>query len=168
MNIFYFDDCPVESARAQPDKLLVKMPLESAQMLSTAHRFLDGEEWKDWADKHQLYKIAHLNHPCSKWVRETSENYSWLYRHFVALSIEYSHRYGRSHLSFDKLSGPLMELPQNIEIGKMTPVAQAMPDEYKHEDPTVAYRRYCINEKHYAKWEQNRAKPTWWTTQEVA
>ena len=71
-------------------------------------------------------------------------------------------------MSFDKLSGPLMTLPQNIEIGDMTTVAQAMPDEYKHEDPTVAYRRYVINEKHYAKWEQNRAKPTWWTTKEVA
>ena len=165
MNIFYFDECPVESAKAQPDKMLVKMPLESAQMLCTAHRALDGDAW---ADKMNMYKVAHLNHPCSKWVREASANYQWLYRHFVALSIEYSHRYGRSHLSFDKLSTPLMQLPLNINIGDMTPLAQAMPEEYKHKDPIVAYRRYVINEKHYAKWEQNRAKPTWWTTQEVA
>ena len=165
MNIFYFDDCPVESARAQPDKMLVKMPLETAQMLCTAHRELDGDEY---ADANGLYKRAYWNHPCTIWARESSSNYSWLYRHFVALCIEYSSRYGRSHLSFDKLSGPLMTLPQNIEIGDMTTVAQAMPDEYKHENPTVAYRRYVINEKHYAKWEQNRAKPTWWTTKEVA
>ena len=53
MNIFYFNECPVESALAQPDKMLVKMPLETAQMLCTAHRELDGDEW---ADKHGLYK----------------------------------------------------------------------------------------------------------------
>ena len=55
MNIFSFDDCPVESALAQPDKMLVKMPLETAQMLCTAHRKLDGDEW---ADKQGLYKDA--------------------------------------------------------------------------------------------------------------
>jgi len=164
VNIFYFDECPVESAKAQPDKMLVKMPLESAQMLCTAHRALDGD---DWADKMNMYKAAHLNHPCSKWVREASANYQWLYRHFVALSIEYSYRYGRSHLSYDKLATPLMQLPQNIPLKDMTPLAQAMPEEYKNEDATIAYRNYCINEKHYAKWEQNRPKPNWWTTQEA-
>jgi len=50
----------------------------------------------------------------------------------------------------------------------MTPLAQAMPEEYKNEDATIAYRNYCINEKHYAKWEQNRPKPNWWTTQEIS
>jgi hypothetical protein len=60
-----------------------------------------------------------------------------------------------------------MQLPQNIALGDMTPLAQAMPEEYKNEDATIAYRNYCINEKHYAKWEQNRPKPIWWTTQEA-
>jgi len=165
MNIFYFDECPTISAEAQPDKMLVKMPLETAQMLCTAHRELDGDEY---ADSVGLYKRAYWNHPCTIWARESSSNYSWLYRHFVALCIEYSHRYGRSHLSFDKLSTPLMQLPLNITIGEMTPLAQAMPEEYKNEDAITAYRDYCINEKHYAKWERNRTKPIWWTTQEVA
>tara|TARA_R110002050_G_scaffold5654_3_gene24720 strand:- start:4756 stop:4941 length:186 start_codon:yes stop_codon:yes gene_type:complete len=61
-----------------------------------------------------------------------------------------------------------MKLPLNITIGEMTPLAQAMPEEYKDENPIIAYRDYCIHEKHYAKWEHNRPKPAWWTTQEVA
>ena len=62
MNIFYFDECPVKSAEAQPDKMLVKMPLETAQMLCTAHRVLDGD---DYADSVGLYKEAYKNHPCT-------------------------------------------------------------------------------------------------------
>ena len=58
MNIFYFNECPVESALAQPDKMLVKMPLETAQMLCTAHRELDGDEW---ADKQGDRKSTRLN-----------------------------------------------------------------------------------------------------------
>ena len=72
MNIFYFYDCPEKSAQAQPDKMLVKMPLETAQMLCTAHRVLDGDEY---ADKEGLYKTAYKNHPCTIWARESSINY---------------------------------------------------------------------------------------------
>ena len=161
MNIFYFDECPIKSAQAQPDKMLVKMPLETAQMLCTAHRVLDGD---DYADANGLYKTAYKNHPCTIWARESWDNYRWLYKHFIALGDEYKHRYGREHASFVKLERPLCRRPRNIKVGKMTPVAQAMPDQYKDDDPIKAYRNYCINEKHYAKWEQGRAKPDWWTT----
>ena len=58
MNIFYFNECPIKSAQAQPDKMLVKMPLETAQMLCTAHRELDGD---DYADAVGLYKRAYWN-----------------------------------------------------------------------------------------------------------
>ena len=159
MNIFYFNHSPITSAEAQPDKMLVKMPLETAQMLCTAHRELDGDEW---ADEVGLYKTAYKNHPCTIWARESSHNYLWLYQHFLALGMEYTFRYGKQHASLVKLERPLMEYPKNIKHGEMTPLAQAMPDEYKHEDPVVAYRRYVINEKHYAKWEKGRDKPEWW------
>ena len=165
MNIFYFDDSPIECALAQPDKMLVKMPLETAQMLCTAHRELDGDKY---ADEVGLYKRAYWNHPCTVWARECSQNYSWLYAHFLALGMEYTYRYGKEHASIIKLAKPLMQFPKSIRQAAMTPPAQAMPDQYKHEDPIVAYRRYVINEKHYAKWDKNRLKPTWWTTQEVA
>ena len=161
MNIFYFYDCPIASAKAQPDKMLVKMPLETAQMLCTAHRELDGDEY---ADKVGLYKRAYWNHPCTVWARQSWDNYLWLYKHFIALGDEYKYRYGREHGSITKLKDALYYEPDNIlhKIG-MTPVAQCMPDQYKNDDPIKAYRDYCINEKHYAKWERGRDKPAWWT-----
>ncbi len=161
MNIFYFDESPIVSAQAQPDKMLVKMPLETAQMLCTAHRELDGDEY---ADKVGLYKRAYWNHPCTVWARDCYDNYKWLYNHFLALGDEYTYRYGKSHASITKLKDALYFHPDNIDDkGKMTPVAQAMPDQYKDDDPIKAYRNYCINEKHYAKWERGRDKPAWWT-----
>ena len=162
MNIFYFYDSPIDCAMAQPDKMLVKMPLETAQMLCTAHRELDGDEY---ADEQGLYKRAYWNHPCTIWARESSANYWWLYAHFIALGAEYTYRYGKRHASLEKLWKPLFKIPDNITKGKLTPLAQAMPEEYKDENPIVAYRNYCINEKHYAKWERGRDKPSWWHTQ---
>lgn len=161
MNIFYFYPCPVLSAQAQPDKMLVKMPLETAQMLSTAHRELDGNKY---ADANNLYKRAYWNHPCTIWARETKENYLWLYRHFIALGNEYYYRYQKRHASLVKLSYPLGMPPKNIPEGDLTPPALAMPDQYKTKDPVESYRNYCIAEKTYAQWNKNRPKPNWWTT----
>ena len=160
MNIFVFHKCPVRSAICQPDKMLVKMVLETAQMLCTAHRELDGDLK---ADSIGLYQTVHLNHPCTKWARECSANYTWLYKHFQALGNEYTKRYHKVHASITKLSYSLSFLPKNISSSaKITEHAQAMPVVYKHSDPRVAYRRYCIAEKHYAKWQRGREKPTWW------
>jgi hypothetical protein len=146
MNIFYFSECPITSAKAQPDKMLVKMPLETAQMLCTAHRIVGRE---DYCNEHGLYKKAYL----------------WLYAHFLALGREYKFRYGREHASITKLKMPLVRLPANIKVAyEKTPLAQAMPDEYKNNNPIKAYRDYCIHEKHYAKWEKGRDKPEWWAT----
>jgi len=161
MNIFYFYDCPEKAAQAQPDKMLVKMPLETAQMLCTAHRELDGD---GYADEVGLYKRAYWNHPCTIWARSGVINYAWLYKHFIALGEEYTYRYGKEHGSITKLKEALQPHPENIDPNpRMTPVAQAMPDQYKDDDPIKAYRNYCINEKHYAKWERGRDKPAWWT-----
>lgn len=160
MNIFWFDNDPVVAAKAQPDKMLVKMVLETAQVLSGAHRFLDGDAY---ADDNMLYKLTHKNHPSSIWARESSENYLWLYKHFIALCEEYTDRYCRVHLSETKLKDGLSQIPFNITVGEMTTPAQAMPDEYKHDDPVTAYRRYCIYEKHYAEWNvMPESKPDWW------
>jgi hypothetical protein len=159
MNIFYFSECPITSAKAQPDKMLVKMPLETAQMLCTAHRIVGSE---DYCNEHGLYKKAYWNHPCTVWASSSKLNYLWLYTHFIALGCEYKFRYGREHASITKLKEPLKRIP-NITKKRMTPPAQAMPDEYKNNNPIKAYRDYCINEKHYAKWEKGRAKPDWWT-----
>ena len=164
MNIFYFYDSPIQSAEAQPDKMLVKMPLETAQMLCTAHRELDGD---GYADANGLYKRAYWNHPCTIWARESWDNYRWLYKHFIALGDEYKHRYGREHASITKLKDALYWHPDNIEDKGLTPLAQAMPDEYKNSDPIKAYRKYVVNEKHYAKWEKGREQPKWWSHDRV-
>ena len=161
MNIFYVNEDPTDAAICLPDKLVVKMPLESAQMLCTAHRVLDGDERADYLG---LYKTAMKNHPCTIWVRETSDNYMWLYEHFYALCSEYTTRYGREHLSFTKLNDKLCKLPLNISIAHKTTMPQAMPDEYKCQDPIKAYRDYMVNEKHYAKWNKiPERQPMWWS-----
>ena len=144
MNIFYFNEDPVIAAKSQPDKMLVKMPLETAQMLCTAHRLLDGDEY---ADSVGLYKKAYMNHPCTIWARECSGNYYWLYKHFIALGNEYTYRYQRTHASLAKLSDALYVMPKNITRGLMTPVAQAMPDEYKNDCSLQAYWNYYIDAK---------------------
>ena len=62
-----------------------------------------------------------------------------------------------------KLDVPLFLQPDNIKyVKERTPIAQCMPDEYKNENPILAYRNYVMNEKHYAKWEKGRDKPKWW------
>tara|TARA_R100000742_G_C4252390_1_gene70579 strand:- start:295 stop:792 length:498 start_codon:yes stop_codon:yes gene_type:complete len=165
MNIFYVDKDPAKAAIYLPDKLVVKMPLESAQMLSTVHRVYNGDEYCDLLG---LYKTAHLNHPCTIWARESVMNYKWLYMHFVALSHEYNRRYGKVHASYRKLNDKLAEVPTQIPKYKFYPPAQAMPDQYKDPNPVKAYRNYLINEKHYAEWNKCTPKPWWWTKEEVA
>ena len=103
MNIFYLDRSPSIAAEMACDKHVVKMILESAQLLSTAHRVIDGDEY---ADKVGLYKMAHKNHPSTIWTRTSTENYMWLNRYFGALCREYTYRYGKHHAS-ERLAGPL-------------------------------------------------------------
>ena len=97
MNIFYLNKDPKIAAIEHNDKHCVKMILEYAQMLSTAHRERDGDER---ADNLSMYKRAHLNHPSTVWTRENEAQYNWLYSLFVALSDEYSYRYEKK--TFDR------------------------------------------------------------------
>jgi hypothetical protein len=183
MNIFHLDKDPVVAAKMMCDKHVVKMIVEYAQLMSTAHRVLDGELYYDktkngrkikrWkldgaAQERLLYKASHVNHPSNIWVRENNENYRWLYKHFIALCVEYTHRYGKVHMTESKLSGQLWFSPRNInQIGKMTKFAQAMPDHCKMSDAVEAYRNYYIKEKSYmAKW-TNRAVPNWFSQQSM-
>ncbi len=114
MNIFYLDKRPDDCAEMHCDKHVVKMILESAQMLSTAHRVLDGDKVHP-----DLYKIAHKNHPSTIWTRSSIQHYSWLFRLFRMLSAEYSLRYSNGefkvHKSWDKLGKILEWAPKNIK-----------------------------------------------------
>ena len=95
MNIFYLDKDPVKAAQVQYNKHVVKMILESAQMLCTAHHVYGNPD-------DMPYKQAHLNHPSTIWVRENSLHYDWLYAHMIALGLQYTYRYGKVHLSITK------------------------------------------------------------------
>ena len=141
MNIFYLDKCPKKAARLQYNKHVVKMILESAQMLSTAHHVYGNPN-------DVPYKPAHLNHPSTIWVRENSLHYDWLYEHFVALQGEYYKRYKKTHLSFTKCYEPLMNHPENIPHEEFEQPPQAMPDKYKDKCSLQAYWNYYIGEKH--------------------
>ena len=166
MNIFYLSSCPQEAAESHNDKHCVKMILESAQMLSTAHRELDG----DVPDI--LYKSAHKNHPSTIWARSSKQHYDWLYRLFRQLSAEYTLRYSKSgnwgrdlkvHKTWNKLGKILKTAPKNIKDNGWVDPPQCMPDHCKKPDTIDAYRNYYLTEKaSFSTWNYTN-KPTWWT-----
>lgn len=142
MNIFYLHNDPYKAATYFYDKHKVKMILESAQMLCTAHRYYGNEDVP--------YKTAHLNHPSTIWCRENDKQYRWLFNHMLALGSEYTKRYGKKHLSIDKCFGPLSFLPPNIPKDKQfTEPPQCMPDQYKVPGCSItAYWNYYEGEKY--------------------
>lgn len=157
MNIFILDENPRKAAAMQCDKHVVKMILESAQMLCTAHRILDGEEttrisksgkklkhWKLPDDRETgLYLATHVNHPCNLWVRKVSGNYSWLWDHMGGLLSEYKLRYGKTHACSDMYHKWLHYSPTNMRLDPAhTTFAQAMPEEFRGPDAVKAYRLY--------------------------
>ena len=155
MNIFYIDTCPVKAAQMQCDKHVVKMVLESAQMLCAAHRVLEG-------GAPVPYKLAHKNHPSTIWTRTSTENYMWLNRYFGALCREYTYRYGKHHAS-ERLLGPLALVPNGLTYSGFTDPPQCMPDYCKGEDTVLAYQNYYILEKsRFAKWKK-RSIPEWFS-----
>tara|TARA_R100001143_G_C3285377_1_gene98673 strand:- start:74 stop:490 length:417 start_codon:yes stop_codon:yes gene_type:complete len=136
------------------------MILETAQILSTAHRIIDGN---DYADEQGLYKTAHKNHPSTLWARQSKWNYMWLFDLFRFLCAEYTTRYGKYHAS-ERLVSALSKMPTNIDpLAKLTPVPQCMPEQYKTLNPVEAYRNYYKGEKSYfAKWNKGTTEPEWW------
>ena len=177
MNIFYVNSDPEVAARSMVDRHVVKMILETAQLLSTAHRVIDGEEYvgqsqsgrkaKRWRLSGNvdaiMYAATHINHPSAVWVRENSANYDWLYDHLLALGREYTHRYGRTHLTIDKLKDILKDSPQNIKQSNvMTKMPSCMDKQYIVSlDPITNYRNYYnYGKTDLLRW-SNRPPPQW-------
>lgn len=187
MNIFYISECPRTCAEYMVDKHVVKMIIESAQMLSTAHRILDGKESiidqrvknsqvvkyrkkKIWVHpnielNNILYKATHKNHPSTIWSRTSLQNYIWLYQHFVHLCDEYTYRYKKKHLTDIKLRDILANAPKNIinnMSNNITEMPCCMPDEYKtSNDPVENYREYYRKDKADIHRWKSREKPSW-------
>ena len=157
MNIFFLDSCPQKAAQYHCDKHVVKMTLETAQLLCTAHRVLD-----DGLNHHRdLYKLTHVDHPCSLWVRSSIHHYTWTHDLFYHLAVEYRKRYERTHLSWNKLGSFLEDVPVNIEDNGWTNPPQCMPEHYRKKDTVHAYRLYYKGDKaSFAKWKLQ--EPIWW------
>ena len=143
MNIFYLHSDPVKAARLQYNKHVVKMILESAQMLCTAHHCYGDRYQKE----NVPYKQAHLNHPSTVWARQSRSTYMWLYEHMIALGHEYTKRYGKVHLTITKCKNFLAIPPKHIQGDNWSEPPQAMPDEYKHKNAIHAYWQYYIGDK---------------------
>jgi hypothetical protein len=165
MNIFYLHKDPKKAAEYHVDKHCVKMILETCQLLSTAHRVLDGlgpmkikspnsnrmvtRYWIPDDRQEALYNATHVNHPSAVWCRDNVENYVWLWSLLKELCTEYTYRYGKIHKCeeiglVEKLKTP----PKNIPFGTFTEPTPAMPNQYKVlGDGVQSYRNYYNGEK---------------------
>ena len=138
MNIFVLDNDPRVAAAQHCDKHVVKMILETVQMLSTV---------RDRYGESAPYKPSHKNHPCTLWA---------------GASKEFESRYGKKHLSSIRLL-EIVDPPESMPSLGLTPFAQAMPADYKCADAVEAYRTYYINDKmRFATWTRGASVPGWW------
>jgi hypothetical protein len=188
MNIFLLDYDQELCARYHCDKHVVKMIVEYAQLLSTAHRLLDGmlteveyitksgfpRKKKVWSflphpdrpDRREavLYKVTHANHPCAVWARASLGNYYWLASLLNNLCAEYTYRYGKVHKVQSSGLLRLLERHPKLFLKKAAPTKitkrpQTMPDEFMRDNPVEAYRAFYLGSKmRFAKW-TNRPVP---------
>ena len=157
MNIFYLHEEPAIAAAWHCDKHCVKMILETAQILSTAHHVLDGEN----TEIEGLYRPAFVNHPSTVWARSGLENYKWLHSLLDELCYQYTKRYKKAHKVessglLQKLSSP----PTNIRNEPFCEPPQCMPDRYKTVASQKAYINYYLGEKMgFARWNYTTPPP---------
>ena len=159
MNIFAVDEDPIISAQSLVDSHVVKMVLETTQMISTvAHA-------RAYAAP---YKSTHAKHPCTIWAGVHPSNMKWLFEHGFELCREYTRRYGKTHASEAKLRLLYNDLPTwwpevlVVQWSDHTTFAQAMPEEFKCSCSVQAYRNYYrVAKKHIAKWKIEDRKPSW-------
>lgn len=159
MNIFYLSNDPTECAQLHVDKHVVKMILETAQLLSNAHHMLDGDQVIK-----PIYKLTHKNHPSAIWVRASISHYIWLHGLLKALCKEYTYRYEKVHKVereglLDILEIPPKNIPNEKWLSDPTP---AMPDQYKQPGNVIqSYKNYYIGAKSgFANWKK-RNVPAW-------
>ncbi len=178
MNIFFLDHEVEKCAKFHNDRHVVKMITELNQILSTAHRVLDGisvigqsksgrkqTQWEIQSDairETTLYKATHVNHPSAIWARANKENYIWASNLSIALAKEYAHRYGKLHKAeWSGLSSLLTRLTNTIETGEFFEPPLCMPEEYHVGSTVESYRNYYkIGKAHLGQW-KNREIPDW-------
>lgn len=163
MNIFWLDNEAVKAAQAQCDKHVVKMTLETAQILThVCHVFLP----QGTKIPYKPLSKAHHFHPSVLWAMESVNNYEWLCDHGLALANEYTKRYKKTHKSEAVIKWAAQQNMANMPKLGLTPIKIAIKkDTYalSHiSDPVVIYRTYYVLDKHkFAKWTAVDP-PTWW------
>lgn len=152
MNIFILSYDPEEAAIMQCDQHVVKMPLETSQMLCTAYPVEIAP-----------YGRTHFNHPCNLWLRESKANYEWLIIHGLALCEEYKFRYQKVHKSEDIIYWCWAHMDQlHFETQDPTPSPVAMDAVYKKDNPIESYRNFYKQSKsQFASWNNGREAPEW-------
>ena len=149
MNIFYLDPDPRVCATYHVDRHVIKMILETAQLLCTAHWETGGEA---------PYRSTHKNHPSAIWARQNTNNYKWLCQLGLELCKEYTHRYGKTHKTQQHLEWLTENIP-NLPLGVMTPPTPAMPEAFITDDILESYQKYYkFGKKHLHNWKK-REKP---------
>jgi len=156
MNIFYVDKDPTIAAQQLADDHIRKMSIESAQMLCFAHYHVGNTP---------PYKNSkqHFNHPCSKWVRESRQNYLWLLEHGLEICNEFKERYGKTHATEKTLVWLLNNIPQLPDSGFTEP-PKCMPPEFMLEGTIESYHNFYINDKIKIKnlgWRKLNNTPNW-------
>lgn len=156
MNIFILDTDYRKAAQYHNDKHVVKMILESAQLLCNVHH-VNGNPQRLTAP----YKATHLNHPCSIWARESQMNYVWLVKFALELCKEYTHRYYKIHATQKIIEWCARHYPHFDKMNR-TPHPICVPKEcLVGTDPVLSYRRYyMVHKKDFCKW-RNREIPYW-------
>ena len=172
MNLFACDEHPVKAAQALPDKHVVKMCIENAQMLAVALGDQHGLGWGEIRKKDGSYysQRAHYNHPSTVWVRSSYANLAWTIVHGLALCSEYMYRYGKIHSSVVAHLDAKQLYHDNcwakLDLWHLhTPFSRAMPEYLKFDESIEdieAYRRYLVFHKPWAGWKVEGRKPTWW------
>ena len=168
MNIFVTDPSPIKSAQCLPDKHVVKMPLETCQMLA----IVCSDKWghgygvlhKKDGTPYKTDKGAFRNHPCTVWANESIAHMWWLLAHGMALCEEYTHRFDKVH-SCEK---PILEAGSMIPFTMDRPKSftRAMPDVYKH-NPSIstftAYKNYIRSKSWVASnYLRDPSRKPWW------
>lgn len=153
MNIFLLDYDLQLCAQYHCDKHIVKMPTETAQLLSSAYYSTSEEHLAP-------YKRSHYNNPLAIWCRSSIENWMWLSNFGIALYDEYQYRYDRSHQGGEAIKY-MLQHPPSLQSRKFEYPPQSMPDQYKDVDPVIAYRAYYNGEKYHLFHWTKRQIPPW-------
>jgi len=183
VNLFILDEDHDKNAKYHNNAHVGKMILETAQLLCTTlwvdialgrsaacklekkdldavKKYVQPFRELNQQDRPVAYLPVSHNHPCATWVRSSIENYYWTYCYAHSLSIEFLSRRLNTHKSMDVINN--LPEPKYLPSVKMTPFAQAMPEQYNNDNAVVAYRNYYLGEKqHLATWSP-QTKPGWY------